>query len=127
MTITSGHVDEAKIAQARAILSAGSAQGTIDTSLEIVVVLHQHKVVLVEMKGNPRTEEHRSATIIGYAQRAGAWMEASVSALRLYIIDASAWFDCGPVPGSPTALTRSRAGWSFPEPRRGIRSAHSHI
>ncbi|MHA7178010.1 hypothetical protein ACX80D_15295 [Arthrobacter sp. Sr24] len=69
MAITSVDVDKAKIAEARAILSAGSARETIDKSLEIVIALHNQQAVLAEMKVNPMTDEHRVAATIDYAEQ----------------------------------------------------------
>lgn len=72
MSITSVDVDKAKIAEARAILSAGSARETIDKSLEIVIALHHQQAVLAEMKANPLTDEHRTAARIDYPDQGGA-------------------------------------------------------
>lgn len=72
MAITSVDVDKNKIAEARRILSAGSARETIDKSLEIVIALHHQQAVLEEMKASPLTDDHRSASVIGYAKVPGA-------------------------------------------------------
>ncbi|WP_411731795.1 hypothetical protein [Paeniglutamicibacter sp.] len=72
MAITSVDVDKAKIEEAKAILSAGSARETIDKALDVVLALHHQRLVLDEMKANPLTSEHWRATIIDYSDTAVA-------------------------------------------------------
>lgn len=67
MAITSVDVDKAKIEEAKAILSAGSAREAIDKALDVVLALHHQRLVLDEMKANPLTSEHRRATVIDYS------------------------------------------------------------
>lgn len=72
MAITSVDVDKAKIEEAKAILSVGSAREAIDKSLEIVIALHHQQAVLREMKASPLTEEHRTASRIDYPEPAAS-------------------------------------------------------
>lgn len=72
MAITSVDVDKAKIEEAKAILSVGSAREAIDKALDIVLALHHQKLVMAEMKASPLTAEHRRATVIEYTDTAVA-------------------------------------------------------
>lgn len=62
----------AKIEEAKAILSVGSACEAIDKALDILSALHHQWLVLDEMKSSPLISEHRRATVIGYSDAAVA-------------------------------------------------------
>ena len=72
MAVTSVDVDKGKIAEAKAILSAGSAREAIDKALDIVLALHHQKLVMDEYEGQPLTAEHRRATVNEYTDTAVA-------------------------------------------------------